>query len=38
MTIDKAEIIQIEFGEKLHQLRTYPARGSEYIDSKELAF
>ena len=38
MTIDKAEIIQIESGAKLHQLGTYQARGSKYIDSKELAF
>ena len=35
MRIDKVEIKQNEFAEKLDKLRAYPAKGSEYIDLKE---
>ena len=35
MTIDKAEVKQNKFAEKLDGLRAYPARGSKYVDLKE---
>ena len=35
MRIDKVEIKQNEFAEKLDKLRAYPAKGSKYIDLKE---
>ena len=35
MTIDKAEIKQNEFSEKLDNLRAYPARGFKYVGLKE---
>ena len=35
MTIDKAEIKQNKFAEKLDELRAYPGRSSKYIDLKE---
>ena len=38
LTIDKAEIKQNKFAEKLDELRVYPARRSKYIDLKESVF
>ena len=38
LTIDKAEIKQNKFAEKLDELRVYPARQSKYIDLKESVF
>ena len=38
LTIDKAEIKQNKFAEKLDELRIYPARRSKYIDLKESVF
>ena len=35
MTIDRAEIKQKKYAEKLDELRTYSARVSKYIDLKE---
>ena len=35
MTIDRAEIRQNKYAQKLDELRAYPARMSKYIDSKE---
>ena len=38
LTIDKAEIKQNKFAEKLDELRVYPARRSKYIDLKGSVF
>ena len=38
MTIDKVEIKQNEFSQKIGELRAYPARGSKYIELKESVF
>ena len=38
MTIDKVEIKQNEFSQKIDELRAYPARGSKYIELKESVF
>ena len=36
MTIDETEIKQSKYAEQLDELRAYPARGSKYIDLKEI--